>query len=293
MELFDSLPVQGGMDALDDSHRRMFRSFIDGLKALGNGLTVDRIATSVCPYPLISVRISRSTVGPDLRFTQLVNSERRRDVAPFDPSEKRHQRLLSFLDAHPLVRKISLPGVLVRSVFQQRRVRPSKAAVPARDAAKSHPKIDVIDGGLGTALSAWVIDRWGLLADEDADLKHGSFIGGLAVLGRLLNGQQCCPEPDSVELVDVDVFPNERTKAFADYYPQDLPQFFDEVEVAIRDLRARSGVRIFNMSLNVSRPATLDQYDLYSARLDAIAEENNVIIFLSAGNIDRRDQRPE
>ena len=120
VELFDSPPVQGGIDALDDSHRRMFRSFVKGLKALGNGLTVDRIATCTHKHPLIAVRISRSTASPELRFTQLTQSEHRRAVAPFDPSEIRHQRLLSFLDLHPLVRKISLPGVLVRLAFQQR-----------------------------------------------------------------------------------------------------------------------------------------------------------------------------
>ena len=163
----------------------------------------------------------------------------------------------------------------------------------AKSAAKSYPKIGVIDGGLGTALSPWVIDRWGFLADKDADLKHGSFIGGLAVLDVSLNCQQCCPEPDGAELVDVDVFHDESTNAFAYYYPQGLPRFLDEVEAAIRTLRARSGVRIFNMSLNDSRPISLGQYDLFSARLDAIAEENNVIFFILTRNIVTRYQRPE
>lgn len=293
VELFDTLPSRGTLDALDESHRRLFQSFAEGLTALGEGFSVTRIATRVRAQPLLSMRVSRSTSGPMLRLTPPPQSERRREVAPFDPSEERHQRLLSFLGGHPLVRRIALPGIVVRSTTQQGRLRPVGVTIPTRNARITYPKIGVIDGGLGAALSDWVIGRWNILADEDADYRHGSFIGGLAVLGRSLNGKQCCPDSDGAELVDLAIFPNERSGAFASYYPEGLPQFFDEVETAIGEVRAQHGVRIFNMSLNVQRPATLDRYDPHSARLDAIAEENDAIFFLSAGNIESRDRRPE
>ncbi|MEI2677597.1 MAG: hypothetical protein V9G29_06865 [Burkholderiaceae bacterium] len=54
------------------------------------------------------------------------------------------------------------------------------------------------------------------------------------------------PVAHGTELVDVAVFPNERKAgAFASYYPEGLPQFFDEMETAISDARARHGVRVF------------------------------------------------
>ncbi len=293
VELFDTPPMRGTLDALDDSHRRLFQSFVEGLAALGDGLTVNRIATRPRAQPLLSMRVSRSTDAPTLRLTPPPQSERRREVAPFDRSEERHRRLLAFLDRHPLVRRISLPGIVVRSTNQLGRVRPDQAAMPVRDSAITHPRMGVIDGGLGAALSDWVIDQRDILADEDADLEHGSFIGGLAVLGRSLNGEQCCPESDGAELVDLAVFPSEHSGAFSSYYPEGPTQFFDEVESAISEVRARHGVRIFNMSLNILRPATLDRYGPYAARLDAIAEENDAIFFLSAGNVEPRDQRPE
>ncbi len=140
----------------------------------------------------------------------------------------------------------------------------------------------------------WVIDRWDILADEDADLAHGTFIGGLAAVGGALNGVEICPEPDGAELVDVAVFPNERKAgAFASYYPEGLPQFFDEMETAISDARARHGVRVFNMSLNILQPAAPDRYSPHAARLDHIAESNNAIMFISAGNIQPQDLRAE
>ena len=293
VELFDSPPPQGEMDALDESRRRLFRSFADGLKALGNGLTVDRIATRVRAQPLFSMRVSSSTAAPTLRLAQPTRSERRRDVAPFDPSEDRHLRLLAFLDTHPLVRRTSLPGILVRSASQPERVRPKIAVMPARNKALTYPRIGTIDSGVGPALSPWVIDKWNMLHANHVNPGHGSFIGGLVVLGRSLNGQQCCPEPDGAELVDVDVFPDQSSGAFDEYFPQGLVEFFDEVETAVSDLRARHGVRIYNMSLNVSQPAALGRYDTYAARLDAIAEKHDAIFFLSAGNIDPPNQRPE
>src|SRR3546814_7891505 len=81
--------------------------------------------------------------------------------------------------------------------------------------------------------------------------------------------------PDGAELVDVAVFPNERKAgAFASYYPEGLPQFFDEMANAVSDARARHGVRVFNMSLNILQPAKPDRYSQHAARLDQIAEAN-------------------
>jgi hypothetical protein len=152
----------------------------------------------------------------------------------------------------------------------------------------------VIDGGIGEALSDWVIDRWDVLADEDIDLAHGTFIGGLAAVGGALNGAEICPELDGAELVDLAVFPNEhKAGAFASYYPDGLPQFFDEMESAVSDARARHGVRVFNMSLNILQPAAPDRYSPHAARLDQIAEANNAVVFISAGNIQAQDLRVE
>ena len=154
VELFDVLPPQGDWDALTESHRRLFQSFVAGLTALGEGLMVQRLPSRARAQPLLSVRVSRSAVAPTLRLGPPPQAERRRrEVAPFDPSQERHRRLLAFLDRHPLVRKVSLPGVLVRTTAHQGRVRPSEAVVPVRDTARTHPKIGVIDLSLAVSPS--------------------------------------------------------------------------------------------------------------------------------------------
>ncbi len=297
VELFEALPPRSEWDRLDAGQRRLVESFLAGFSQLERGLTVERLPNSRNKHPLLSVRLDQSGDQPVLQLTGSPVSERRRELAPFSPDTARHARLLAFLDNHPLVRRIELPGIVVRASQPANavaRVRPTDIALPVRDSRRTHPRIGIIDGGISDALSDSVIDRWDILADEDADLAHGTFIGGLAAVGGALNGVEICPEPDGAELVDVAVFPNERKAgAFASYYPEGLPQFFDEMETAVSDARARHGVRVFNMSLNILQPAAPDRYSLHAARLDHIAESNNAIMFISAGNIQPQDLRAE
>lgn len=294
VELFETLPPVSTLDTYDQSHQRLFKSFVDGLSALDGGLTVQRLATRTQSQPLLSMRLDRSGEPATLRLTTSAQIDRRRSVAPFDPTTSRHVRLLDFLDKHPLVRRVSLPGIIVKSANGVERVRPTQVTIPIRDSTRTHPKVGIIDGGVGQALSDWVIERWAILADEDTDLNHGTFIGGLCVVGASLNGVETCAEADGSELVDIAVFPNDqKAGAFASYYPEGLPQFFDEVETAISEARARHGVRVFNMSLNIVQPASPDNYSVHAARVDHIAETHDAIMFISAGNLEPLNFRAE
>lgn len=71
----------------------------------------------------------------------------------------------------------------------------------------------VIDGGISPELSDWVIDRWDLLDAADVDHAHGTFIGGLAVAGGMLNGNEICAEPDGIEMHDARSLSQLRTAA--------------------------------------------------------------------------------
>jgi hypothetical protein len=100
--------------------------------------------------------------------------------------------------------------------------------------------------------------------------------------------------PDGIEIADVAVYPTEQnTSAFGSYYPDGVTQFFDEIGYAVADAKARHGVRVFNMSLNIQHPAQPDRYSAFAARADQIAEENDAIIFISSGNTARQDIRAE
>jgi hypothetical protein len=211
---------------------------------------------------------------------------------------------LSFLDHHPLVRRIDLPPILTRTIIGERlsarsaagasRERPDAVTLAERNSARTYPKLGGIDGGIGPSLNDWVIDRWDLLSDADADMDHGTFIAGLAVGGYALNGPAICQEPDGAEIVDIAVFPDEsRPNAFTNYFPNGVSEFFDEIGNPVADAKARHGVRVFNLSLNIQHQAMPDRYGVHAGRLDAIAEANNAVFFIPAGNTAPQDHRVE
>jgi hypothetical protein len=168
VELFDTPPARSEWDRLDEGHRRLAESFVMGFNALDYGLTVERLPNRRQTPPTLSVRLDQSSDQPVLRLNESSITERRRELAPFNADKNQHSRLLSFLDSHPLVRRIELPGIVVRAtppLEPTSRVRPVEAMIPVRDSRRTHPRIGIIDGGISEALSDWVIDRWDILAD--------------------------------------------------------------------------------------------------------------------------------
>jgi hypothetical protein len=301
VELFDIPPPHSQWDAYDGGHQRLYASFVEGLAAVGEGLTVQRLHMRDKGQPYIAARLAHSPVPPTLILDSPPPGRSRcADIAPFDRNVDRHRRLLAFLDHHPLVRHIDLPPVVVRTIDEsaqaasEGRARPAELAIPVRNSTRTYPRVGIIDGGISPELSDWVIDRWDLLDAADADLAHGTFIGGLAVTGNALNGSEICPEPDGAELVDIAVYPHEQNATtFSSYYPHGVAQFFDEIEYAMTDAKARHGVRVFNMSLSIQHPAQPDRYSQFAARIDQIAEANDAVLFLPTGNTAPQDLRPE
>jgi hypothetical protein len=95
-------------------------------------------------------------------------------------------------------------------------------------------------------------------------------------------------------LLILPVYPNDQNAmAFASYFPHGVSQFFEEVDYAIADAKARHGVRVFNMSLNIQHPVQPDRYSQFAALMDQIAEANDAILFLPTGNTAPQDLRPE
>jgi hypothetical protein len=291
VELFEVPPPRNTWDVYFERKRDLYSSFVDGLARSQRGLTVQLLRGSSRGVPSLAVRIEQSTAPVALVLSQTLR-ERTSGLVAFDADPKRHKSLLSFLDNHPLVRSISLPAYLMASHTATSRSRPNAGYLPTKDPTKSYPKMGIIDGGISNVLSDWLIGRWDLLADSDSDLAHGTFIGGLAVAAKHFNTEQTCADSDGMDLMDVAVFPSV-PGAFSAYYPEGVPQFFDEMETAVADARARHNVRVFNMSLNIVQPVSADRYSLHAARLDQIADSHDALLFISAGNLNSQDLRPE
>jgi len=289
VELFDTPPPIVQWDALDSAHRTLYQSFLSGLGQLGISLTAYRLRGDRAPVSTrLAVRVEEPSGTASVQLTTGA-AKRGRPLARFDSDIGRHIKLIAFLERHPLVREISLPGTIVRTDHATRS-RPATATLPVRDPSKLWPRLGVIDGGVSNTLGDWVIGRWDVLDPSHINPAHGTFIAGLAVAGATLNGATVIPELDGAEIYDVSVQPG-ADAAYPTYYPAGIEDFLVEVENAVADARNRYGVRIFNFSMNVLTPVQSDHYSFTAKRLDEIADRYDVLIFISAGNL--RNVRPE
>jgi hypothetical protein len=100
------------------------------------------------------------------------------------------------------------------------------------------------------------------------------------------------PEQDGCQIYDACIYPDRNnTEAFRSYYPLGATSFLEELANAVAAAKEEFGIRVFNISINLLAPVEEDRYSPFAERLDEIADENDVILVVSAGNLTRADQR--
>lgn len=291
VELFDAPPARQDWDTLSSSKFDLFKSFFDGLEKIGNGLFVSRITSGIGTAVVFGVKFEKSSASPVIQLLPSsfsANKSGEKKVVDLDVTK--HSALLDFLGQHPLVKKVTLPPIITQSQSNNTLKKGENFAVPEFEEKASYPKICVVDGGVSDIYNQWIEDRWGLISPSDKDENHGTFIAGLALFGQTLNGSAICREIDGCKIIDLDILP--RPDKYTSYYSKPL-EFFNELEGAVQELKARTGVRIFNFSLNIEEHATTTGYSLPAQILDKIAEENDVVFVISAGNTKPHDIRRE
>ena len=291
VELFEEIPPRQHWDNLDQEKRRLFDSFHNGLSSLKGGFTLSRPSASERMANLLSVKLvkdARHSTLDNLTVSWMDRRYRSQESITLDKED--HSNLIKFLEGHPLVKKVTLPPILETSSSSASDLRREQVTLPAIDKDANYPTIGVVDGGVSRTLGERVIDRLNFVEDADKDFSHGTFIAGLLVASSSLNGREIIDEPDGCWIVDLDALPKGDT--FDNYYQEPL-SFFEELRVSVPVMKARTGVRVFNMSLNMTSHASTQGYSLAAQILDEIGEENDVIFVISAGNTDKINQRPE
>lgn len=289
VELFDDPPAKKDWDTLSISKRKLFSSFIIGLEEFNSGLYALKIGRNKGAAVLYGIKLEEGGM-PVVQMSPLQSSASKnvnRKQLNLDP--RLHEKLFDFLEKHPLVKKISLPPIISEGIGFSGVTTGTLAQLPLLDTNASYPKMCIVDGGVSDFFGEWVHDRWGLLSPEDKNFQHGSFIAGLAVLGNSLNKKNICKERNGCHIIDLDILPSQ---FYDNYYPKPL-EFFNELEIAVQELKARTGVRIFNFSLNIDEHITSSGYSVPAQILDKIAEENDVIFIISAGNTKPSETRRE
>jgi hypothetical protein len=208
-------------------------------------------------------------------------------------SREDHSKLLSLLDSYPYVRRISLPPIIEPARVELSAVSQGFISVPERAPNINYPRIGIIDGGLAKHLEPWLLGEHTIIAPHHLKHDHGSFIGGLLVGARSLNGPSVCDEPDGCDLFDVGILPDpDQSAAFEAYYPKGIVDFLSELESGVETARD-NGVRVFNLSLNLLEPVQADGYGIVASLLDRIADKHDVLFVISAGNLRPGDCRSE
>lgn len=270
VKLFRPFPSLAKLSTMSSSQQFLFTSFRDGIVQIAPGIIVKYVDMPSSKIGTVEITVTK----PGISGNQDYNYD-------FDI----HDRILNFLSFHPLVRKITMPAKLqlIRSGF----VGTDGFAVPHCNRDRSYPVLGIIDGGISDFLSDWIIHRYDKTqTSSNEDIKHGTFIAGLAAFGQSLNSVRNCPEYDGCLLADINIFTNDNRTITS--------ELLDELELAIYDAKIKTNgkLRIFNFSMNLSNSKS-DNYDELTQRLDKIAEEYGVIIVISAGNIDTSPLRDE
>ncbi len=271
----------------DKDLRSLYESLIKELENLDFGVLLFRSSIEVpSEHGYVIVRpIKRKVPLSLLNF--LTPWDQRLAREEYSDSEDHHDQLLKILSKHPLVRRIVLPPIL-QSAQGPQRVGGINAVIPPKVAGVTYPKVGIIDAGVGLPFSNWVIDRSKVIDPHHRSDGHGSFIAGLLTAARSIgNSELVAKEPDGCELIDIDIFPDSMIAgAFASYYPNGFEDFLQEMDLAIKSAKQRHGVRVFNLSLNVQQEVQENVYGPLAELMDAIAEKHDVVIVVSAGNLD-------
>ncbi len=292
VEMFDAPPARQNWDTLSPYKFNLFKSFFDGLESFGAGLVANRIMSGAGIAIIFGVRLEESGAPPVIQLIPSGATVSNKTVGKkvVDLDANRHTALLDFLGDHPLVKRITLPPIVTQSFTKSTPKKETDFSIPEPDVKISYPKLCVVDGGVSDLYRQWIEDRWGLINPVDKDENHGTFIAGLALFGQTLNGNTICREIDGCKIIDLDILP--RNDKYSTYFTRPL-EFFNELELAVQELTARTGVRIFNFSLNIEEHATTSGYSIPAQILDKIAEEKDVIFVISAGNTHPNDTRKE
>lgn len=291
VELFEAPPARQDWDLLSQYKFDLFKSFLDGLESIGNGLFASKVTTGIGSAIIFGIKLEKSASAPVIQlFPSSSSANKQGEKRIVDLDTKKHSELLDFLGKHPLVKRITLPPIIMQSSPAGAIKRGRTFTIPSIKNNISYPKVCVVDGGVSDIYGDWIEDRWGLISPSDKDENHGTFIAGLAIIGQTLNGNAICREVDGCKIIDLDILP--LANRYDTYFPKPF-QFFTELESAVQELKARTGVRIFNFSMNIEEHASTTGYSLFAQLLDKIAEENDVVFVISAGNTRPVDMRRE
>jgi serine protease AprX len=189
---------------------------------------------------------------------------------------------------HPSVRTVSYFPTF--KIVSQKRILDNKVKddFPLPNENTEYPKVGVIDSGVSKDhpfLLPWIIDKEFFDPEPYQNNYHGSFVSGLICMGQLLNGNSICPDSEIIQILDIQVLPDE---SIQEIYEDDL---IIRLSSSIPKLSKKHRLRIWNMSLALNVNVEDEIFSSLACFLDKLQDKNNIIITLPSGNYEDPNQR--
>lgn len=170
------------------------------------------------------------------------------------------------------------------------------ASIPVSDAATTtlptpipgdeYPVVGVIDSGIADScgpLQPWIIGREVLVAEEEQNREHGTFVAGLVVLAQDINVPGVADSGGPCHVLDVLVIPNDDPRnGVVDVLTE------DQLVAALRDVipKYKDRVKVWNLSLGSDNVCSDAGFSDFGQVLDSIQDEHGVQFVLAAGNLE-------
>lgn len=282
MELFETMETDENNNIAIKEWIKMFSSLKEGLKAI-RGVEVFKSSLKSASNLFVITVYDNSETTIDFNSDILSSKTCEAKICTDAPI---YDELISLLTCHPAVKRITIPPIIDEYLIPSFKFDGKEVTdIPSPVDIDTYPIVGIIDTGISSIYDEWVVGKFDRLMDRDRDQSHGSFISGLEVIGKTLN-KGVCLEDDGCRLVDICIMP--KRGHFNTVYTLGIDEFAMVLRSAIAEATELTGVKIFNLSLNIPKTRLREEYSDFARELDLIADEYGVIFIISAGNLNNR-----
>lgn len=286
IELFEMPCREQFWDTLNPDKLELYRSLKVGLESIC-GVKIYKSSIKNTSTLLI-MRIDETSTS-SVSFHNRAKISANTVLPSISQNHDKYRQVFEFLTHHPLVRRVAVVPSLINIPQPSFRIDSTELGeIPIPDADTEYPLVAVVDNGISSIFANWTIGSWDNIPKIMRDKNHGSFISGLLINGATWN-PTICMEQNGCKVIDLCMLPAQGY--FNRIYNYGIDTFIDELETAVSDIVASTHVRIFNISMNIQSTRLNTEYSPLAQALDRIAEKNDVIFVISAGNL--LSSRPE
>jgi hypothetical protein len=198
------------------------------------------------------------------------------------------ERDVGFLSAVLSVRSVGLIPMFRRLREARLNSRPAPDAVfDSETDPMSFPIVGVVDSGVTSSipeLEKWIYGRERLVAKEEENTYHGTFVAGLLIWGHVLNSGYPEVGRHPCRILDIHALPNTDPTfgAVGTITEAELLQDLQQVLA-----KYSNEVRVWNLSLGSDEICSLDRFSDFAVQLDNLQQAFGVTFVIAAGNYEK------